>query len=333
MSVDFEGLDSNVRSFLFDWLSQQQLIAHNYTYDGAWLAREVGHVVWPKMCTYAAFKMLATEGFLGQTWGLSTLMTDILGWPVSGKDMMTDWLTETRTPREKMATAPFSLLGVYNAADSTATGQTAEYFDTVLAKFPVLKDFLDVDMNNLICLVIEQQLNGLALNIPHMNSHGERLDRDIVTALQAFLEHPDVSPQVAAYNQEVLADTLAAEPPKFIKDGSVAKRWSNWQQKCEEVAATNHFNTDSPKQLCWLFFERLKFKPAKKTPKGEPSIDADVLPLLGEPGQLLAKYRNLRDERKFVTQLQNVEQNGRLHPSLKVPATITSRLGGGLPDE
>lgn len=333
VSVDFENLDTDVRGFLLGWLSQQELIAHNYAYDGAWLAREVGHVVWPKMCTYATFKMLATEGFFGQRWGLDSLMTDILGWPESGKDIMNNWLRETKTPREKMATAPFDILGVYNCQDSTATGQTAEYFDTVLAKFPVLRDFLDVDMNNLICLVIEQQLNGLALNLEHLDAYGNRLDKDVTTALQDFLNHPDVSPAVASYNQQVLADTLAAEPSKFKKDGEVTKRWLSWQQRCEEVAATNHFNTDSPQQLCWLFYEKLKFKVAKKTDGGKPSVDADVLPTLGEPGRLLAKYRDLRDQRKFVTQLQNVQLNGRLHPSLKVPATITSRLAGGLPDE
>ena len=112
--------------------------------------------------------------------------------------------------------------------------------------------------------------------------------------------------------------------------GEVNKNWIKWNIKRQNAVGANFFNTDSPKQLCWLFYDELNYKVMSRTPKGGPSVAAEVLPFLDEAGRILMKYRKVRDERKFLTSLLNVQRDGVLYPNFKIPGTNTGRLSGGI---
>jgi hypothetical protein len=44
------------------------------------------------VCTFAAYKALASEGWPGQSWSLESAQLDLLRWPSSNKDAVGDWL-------------------------------------------------------------------------------------------------------------------------------------------------------------------------------------------------------------------------------------------------
>ena len=92
----------------------------------------------------------------------------------------------------------------------------------------------------------------------------------------------------------------------------------------------NPFNINSTAQLIDLFYNELGFEVLEYTEKKAPSIGKRCLPHLGKLGNILINYRKLRDQRKFVTSLEKSQREGRLHPNMKIPGTITGRLAGGI---
>jgi hypothetical protein len=228
-----------------------------------------------------------------------------------------------------MACAPFDILGVYNGLDSAGTYQLYEYLHTFAAQFPVWWDYHQNDYMNEVVLLIEQTLDGLPVDLEQVSGHGEKLDIAIGTKLSEFLAHPDVSPHVASYNEDVVQQLISEEPPKLKKDGGVTVRWEKWQAKVNTARCICHFNTDSPAQLSWLFYEKMKLPVKRRTDKDEPSVDVKAISGMGVVGRMLLEYRKLRDERKFITTVNNVHVNGIIHPRLISPGTITGRISAG----
>ena len=93
------------------------------------------------------------------------------------------------------------------------------------------------------------------------------------------------------------------------------------REKCQ-------FNLNSNSQLCWLFYEWLEYPVQKRTDAGEPSIDKQCLPMLGEPGKLLAAYGKLEKERQYIQAALDLVHENVIHPGFRVPGTLTGRLAG-----
>ena len=98
------------------------------------------------------------------------------------------------------------------------------------------------------------------------------------------------------------------------------------------------FNISSPKQLQEIFYEHLKLPILKKTPKGQPSTNEDVMSRLAEEHELpslILSYRNLMKLKNTYTdklgaQVSSVSK--RLHTSYNQTVTITGRLSSSSPN-
>lgn len=88
------------------WLLQRlerervPLIAHNLFFDASYTLRDLraaghptGWLNW-QHCTYALYKLLASEGWPGQRWGLKDAQVALLGWPESNDKLLRRWLVE-----------------------------------------------------------------------------------------------------------------------------------------------------------------------------------------------------------------------------------------------
>ena len=156
------------------------------------------------------------------------------------------------------------------------------------------------------------------------------MGRKIEALHEKFMVDESTQGYVTKRVEDIRDDIRANEPPKFLKDGeTLAKRWVKWDAKVKGPIP-NPFNIDSAQQLADFFYNELDFDVQALTPKGEPSVNKMCLPYLGPLGAVLIKYRKLRDQRKFVTSLTNCQINGRLHPRMKIPGTLTGRLAGGV---
>ncbi|GIW86666.1 MAG: DNA polymerase I [Isosphaeraceae bacterium] len=97
------------------------------------------------------------------------------------------------------------------------------------------------------------------------------------------------------------------------------------------------FNIASPHQLRTILFDQLKLPARKKTPKGEPSTDADVLDELANLHplpRLIVQYRQL-DKLKSTyldTLPRLAHPDGRIHASFNQAVAATGRLSSSDPN-
>lgn len=93
--VDFTS-DSTAYECLMKTLHREKtpVLAHNVFFDAAWPLRDFGIRLNFVVCTFAAYKLLATEGWAGQQWGLKAAERELLGWPESNDKNLRRWLVE-----------------------------------------------------------------------------------------------------------------------------------------------------------------------------------------------------------------------------------------------
>ncbi|MCB5196790.1 DNA polymerase I [Deefgea salmonis] len=98
------------------------------------------------------------------------------------------------------------------------------------------------------------------------------------------------------------------------------------------------FNLASPKQLGEIFFEKLQLPVIKKTPKGAPSTDEEVLSELAKDYPLpkvLLEHRSLSKLKSTYTDklpLMVNPKTGRIHTSFNQTVAVTGRLSSSEPN-
>ncbi len=103
-------------------------------------------------------------------------------------------------------------------------------------------------------------------------------------------------------------------------------------------AAGQPFNLNSPKQIQEILFDRQKLPVKKKTPKGQPSTDEDVLAELALDyplPKLLLEYRGLAKLKSTYTDKlpRMVDPNtGRVHTTYSQATAVTGRLASNDPN-
>ena len=103
-------------------------------------------------------------------------------------------------------------------------------------------------------------------------------------------------------------------------------------------AADQPFNLNSPKQIQEILFEKLKLPVKKKTPKGAPSTDEEVLQELALDyplPKLLLEYRGMAKLKSTYTdklpKMVN-RRTGRVHTSYSQAVAVTGRLASSDPN-
>tara|TARA_Y100000768_G_scaffold220341_1_gene166132 strand:- start:4395 stop:7079 length:2685 start_codon:yes stop_codon:yes gene_type:complete len=98
------------------------------------------------------------------------------------------------------------------------------------------------------------------------------------------------------------------------------------------------FNISSPKQIQEIFYDHLKLPILKKTPKGQPSTNEDVMTRLAENHELpslILLFRNLLKLKNTYTDKLGAQVStvsNRLHTSYNQTVTITGRLSSSSPN-
>jgi DNA polymerase I-like protein with 3'-5' exonuclease and polymerase domains len=376
-----------------------RIIAHNLFFDGHWI-RTAHPELFSQLnfhrCTYMQYKMMATEGWPGQTWGLKDAQIQLLGWTETNEIELDRWLvmnghvkgsvskefSESMTAEQRweyynspdnlntkgakkvqvakgeMWRAPFEILGKYCCLDSYSTIQLySKVLTPVEERFLEFPRQLDAFMELLIHL-INQKVRGIQIDVSKLLKYRAKLDSQVREAHQKFIEHEDVASGMSVWVEQKMQDYYSKEPPmyrkkklskepaQFKKNGEtsrvwlkwcerrdmppeISKSWINWTERRAQAESDSQLNINSDLQLCWLFYDFLKFPVAKTTESGERGIDKKVIHLLGEPGRLLAEYGALVKELQYVDAcVAHTDGMGILRPSFRVPGTLTGRLSG-----
>lgn len=149
----------------------------------------------------------------------------------------------------------------------------------------------------------------------------------------------------------------------------ISLNWVKWQQKLDKIQAGElpeyRFNIASGKQLQWLLYEKIfdyarirdhsernngaieLYVPTENgtraveldmTDAGELPTDAKALQQMGEVGAILCRYADAAKELSYVEAYielaipEGESHYGTLHPSFRVPGTLTGRLSGNAPN-
>jgi DNA polymerase I-like protein with 3'-5' exonuclease and polymerase domains len=317
---------------LWAFLLKRKLIAHNWFFEGAIIKRFSGELPAQFSCTRLLFKMLASEGWLGQSWGLKDAMVDILGWEANNHDLNA-WLKANKKTAKDMSDAPWEILGKYNQLDSAATYELWQYFGRVVDdNFDTWGRFFNGYMAEAYGeyrQILEANHTGIDVDKQALDEYATAIDARIADLERQFLEFPTVSPHIKSFNENVLQQLRGQEPERLTKAGRVASRWESWSAKMEVYKTLNHFNSDSNAHLQWLFYGQMGKAVVERTEKGDPAVNKAALKKLGEEAALLLAYREQRDVRKFLTSLSDATIDGKYRPSYKVPGAVSSRLSCG----
>jgi DNA polymerase-1 len=114
-------------------------------------------------------------------------------------------------------------------------------------------------------------------------------------------------------------------------------------KECDRLESRIHgharepFNVNSTPQLRVVLFEHLGLTPVKKTPKGEPSTDADSLQKLADQHPIIEDLLRYREVEKLRSTYADalpplVGPDGRIHATFKQAATSTGRISSEAPN-
>lgn len=145
-------------------------------------------------------------------------------------------------------------------------------------------------------------------------------------------------PLVEALSQIERNGVLIDPALLLAQSAEIAQRLTELEQEVHKVAG-EAFNLASTKQLQTILFEKLGLPVLKKTPKGAPSTNEEVLEELAQMGhqvpRLLIEHRGLSKLKSTYTdklpQMIN-PHTGRVHTSYHQAVTATGRLSSSDPN-
>ena len=130
----------------------------------------------------------------------------------------------------------------------------------------------------------------------------------------------------------------------MIDSKSLKKQSEDLESRIKDIEknvykyAKKEFNISSPKQIQEIFYNDLNLPILKKTPKGQPSTNEEVmeeLSLIHELPKLILQFRNLMKLKNTYTDKLGKQVNRntkRLHTSYNQTITITGRLSSSNPN-
>lgn len=377
------------------------LIAHNVYFDGGVIYKVAGLTLRWHMCTYALLAHLANEGHPDQSWGLKTAQVELLLWADSNEHELGEWLVANghyrgvrrvdSTPEfliqeyyagklspqwAEMWQAPASILGKYCLLDAEST-----YLLYTAILLPALERFPGLQMQMQDCMylieqLIKQKVAGILVDRKAFLDRQTYLNQQIQDLGLQFINHSSVHKYVQELEQQMRAEILnrepekyrkqtwPVEPAKYKKDGTLAKSWTNWYERTEEMKRKGPdisknwikwkaqldaaergelpeycFNLQSGPQLRTLLYDKLgheirvRSEATEQFPNGQPAVGTKALKHMGEAGGILVERGYLVKELSYLVKyIELTEGRNTIHPSFRTPGTMTGRLSSKEPN-
>ncbi len=154
--------------------------------------------------------------------------------------------------------------------------------------------------------------------------------------LRLVYETIEIPAMLALIDMEDAGILIDSEKLK-AHSNELTKTIAGLEAQAHELAG-QPFNLGSPRQLGEILFEKLGYKPVKKTAKGAPSTDEDVLETLAQDYPLpktLLEWRGLSKLKSTYTDKlpRMVDPNtGRVHTTFSQAVAVTGRLASSEPN-
>jgi len=200
--------------YMVEWLDTKSWFAYNTVFDGGFLIHAGANPDAIVGDAFIMYRLLATEGYTGQSWSLDSAISGVLGWNVNSKDEWTEVLKKHKLSKADMYKAldlePEAFLR-YNAMDAAAAYQLMMELRGQARElgFANLLEWHD-EYLTLIKLTIEQQLRGTSIDLEGAIAYEEELRSAIQTAEINFKSHPSVKEYIDRRNREAEGEAAAS---------------------------------------------------------------------------------------------------------------------------
>lgn len=171
VAFDTLGWEPSLWETFFSWAASRKLSSFNASFDFSWLWALTGPETRPELygCSLVLFRMLATEGWFGQSWSLETAQEDVLGWPEEAlnKGWLRASLKAAKLKKENMWELALNPayqkdFARYCALDAEGARQLRLYLEGAASE-PTLRAWKE-EWNNYILLALEAQFEGLDID-------------------------------------------------------------------------------------------------------------------------------------------------------------------------
>ena len=256
------------------------LLAHNVPFDGAWFLRDLpaGHRQPTWTCTLAAYRLLATEGAIGQQWGLKAAMKDALGWADTNEAGIYGWLVEhghvtdiSNAPKEgyvagllnaktgaaaygrpdkgAMWRVPTVILGAYACLDAQACWELwMHVLRPAMMKSPVLVEYIMAWYPAYMDRLMRCSQRGISVDLEALAA-GRAAEASKAAKLEAaVLSLPSVATHVAAWTQQQVADVQATMPPRWRKAPVLGAEPRRWLKKDTQILSKSWVAWETKRQ-------------------------------------------------------------------------------------
>jgi DNA polymerase I-like protein with 3'-5' exonuclease and polymerase domains len=315
-------VDQRLLAYVRQWLAEQQLVGHNFTYDKRWLELHEFRTNWVADTRLMWHMASAPAGPRG--YSLKDAQVDLLGWDAKNDKELSDNVKSRggslRNGDHWMADD--AIMAKYAAFDAVATIQV----------YLKLKGFFDMhEYWDFLGSVMEynELIEGNTYHGVPVDEKG--LQKALEKAQNACERHEKelrkvLGPQIQEIEDAWLEAKILSYKPGKHKAHHV-KRLMSRPDKWPK------FNWNSPDHKAELFYTKLGNPVVYRTETGKPATDKDSIKAMqGEWREPYLKYNHYSHLiTSFIQPWLDSAENGRLHPGFNITGTVSYRLSGFKP--
>lgn len=241
------------------------------------------------------------------------------------KDFINDILHKKKT------IAVYDMKSIWKVLDVNFEKPSSEILDVLILAY-LLDPSQDIALNKLMDKYLNTSFPEPCAIFKLGSILKEEIEKNGMTELYQRIELPLTKVLADMELKGVLIDTKYLGELSKILDISLIQI----EREIYDLAGET-FNINSPKQLAYILFEKLKLPPVKKTKTGY-STDAEVLSQLANESEICAKLLEYRELTKlkstYVDALPKLinPYTGRLHTTFSQTGTSTGRLASSEPN-
>jgi len=281
-SVDARGWQQSDWDQLKAWFKVTSCWAFNAAFDGSWCYRYFGELPNLGGCSMVAFKLLANEGYAGQSHSLAKAER-VINWPGSNKATLEQLLVRHGLVKSNGTSPDKSQMwrlqdlepqafNDYCAWDALASYQLTDWLKQECERLeaPVTWQYATDEWPAMILSMIEAQHEGLTVDVDRLRRYYDRLQTALVAAEEAFRTHPKVQPYIQAYEAGKAEDFTA-----------------NWLPPKKKIASKKEYDADpdahtledlDPAKKYPVWMKELGSRPYRMVTSVYPKLKADETP-------------------------------------------------------
>ena len=295
---------------LFQLLSQKKLVWHNSVFDLEMIKTNYG-IEMPVYSDTIIMAYLACYPELG----LKKIMSTLFNYETKEfTDLLAEKFGSTWKAQGKTA-ADLDPEEIYEYAINDVL-YTRRLFDLLKSDMDKYRSIFKLELN-LAPIVAKMNLSGITIDSPKLTALATEANAELATRLNKMQEI--VNQEVAKFNATHDINALSMDP-------------NGGADLIKRVGDLSTFKPNSVKQIKTILFDLLNQLVIKRTEKGEPSTDAEVLEKYAEDGcEFALELKNYRSLSKIITSyLEKIPEicshTGKLYANFKSVGTDSGRF-------